>query len=425
METIILEDNEVLEGKIYESFDNPEVLIKVKGDNVVIRNCRFFHPKNDFECLIRIDGKNCLIESCVIGEIDVNGCCIGLSRKENLESPDYCVINSCLFMNRRSSGKNGAEAIRLGWSGTSLTGIGNNMVINNRFENWSGEIEGISVKCCNNIIFNNEMMGCESTITLRHGKNNIVSHNYIDGKNMKGSGGIRVIDSNHYITDNIIMNILGDKKNRVGITLINGKQDTEINGYYPIKNCVIINNLFIKCNVAMALGYAIKGNTELPSDIVIEDNIFDNCERIFSNNGECKGLRIKSIFNNISMNTVEKNDGIVYNDKFWYNIDYLRHKEDTLKYDVMEESIRNYTRPKNSMGDSKNESKKPLPKTPELTPELNIECDLIITDNEEKDEIVGNPLQLGIKMLEFYEARRQVQINTEIMNRLIKELELV
>ena len=356
METIILRDNEVLDGTILESFKNPEVLIKVEGDNVRIVDCRFFHPRNDFEALIRVDGKNCIIDNCVFAEFDVNGCCIVLSRKERLDTPDNLVVKNCLFMNGRDTKKNGAEAIRLGWSGSSLTGVSHSIIRDNRFENWSREIEIISVKSSYNIVFNNEFMGCQGTITLRHGRNNLVAHNIIDGKGKKKTGGIRVIDTGHSILHNILKDINGDNRNRTGVSLINGKELTRINGYYAINSCLVTENMFINCNTAIALGYAIKKNKMLPNDVIIDGNTFDHCEEIFSSNKECLGLRNKSICENVCMSCEgaykhKEVRGIRHTDQVWYKLHLFKPKGMVLdSYEGLKDSILNYKRPFEAYG---------------------------------------------------------------------------
>lgn len=188
MAELILEDNAILEDQIYDAFDinyDNDVFIRVKGDNVVIKKCRFKNFKKDTKRLISIEGKNCTIEECLFTELTNNYPVIVLERKDRLNIPDNLVIKDCLFFNINKPLNNGNELIRLGWSGSSLTGIGNCSIINNRFENYMGDIETISVKCNDNIIANNKFINCKATITLRHGNNTIVANNKIDGKNNK------------------------------------------------------------------------------------------------------------------------------------------------------------------------------------------------------------------------------------------------
>ena len=58
-------------------------------------------------------------------------------------------------------------------------------IMNNLFENCNGEIEMISVKSSENIIYQNTITNCKATITLRHGQGSIIAKNKFLQSNMK------------------------------------------------------------------------------------------------------------------------------------------------------------------------------------------------------------------------------------------------
>ena len=292
METIILKDNEVLKDQVYgnEEFD---CLIKVVGDDVLIENLLIYSPKKDFHRIIQVSGKRCIIKNCRIQDISVKGCCIVV---EHQEEPDYCIIQDCLFMNGKDMNSNGNEAIRVGESKTSLKGLGKNIIINNRFEDWNREIEIISVKNCENIIVNNEVINCAGTITLRHGTDNLIAYNFIDGKMKKDSGGIRVCDSRHIIINNMIQNIQGDGL-RTGISLMCGVKNSPLNRYRKIEGCLIKNNTFFNCNNALSLGMKKKEASIKPKNVVLEMNIFDRCKNQHSLHKNNIGAELKDYLN--------------------------------------------------------------------------------------------------------------------------------
>ncbi len=279
MKTIILKDDDVLENEIYTNVEFG-VLIKVEGDNVVIDNILVNAPKKDFHRVIQVTGKNCHIKNCRFSDFSVNGCVIVVEHKEE---PNGCIIENNLFYGGLETKKNnGLEAIRLGESKTSLKGEGKNIIFRNRFENWDREMEIISVKNSNNLIVNNEVINCKGTITLRHGKNNIVCYNFIDGKNKKDSGGIRVCDDNHTLMGNILYNIQGNGL-RSAISLMCGVKNSPLNRYLPINKCFLLMNTLFNCKNALAFGMKKKEANIKPHEVYLQMNTFIKCENLNSN----------------------------------------------------------------------------------------------------------------------------------------------
>ena len=286
--TIVLKDNEVFDGLndgerggIFTKTEFKK-LFSMRGDNITIRNINVSHPAKDFDRVISVEGKDCLIESCVFTEYDVNGAIIVLERKKWNKIPDNLIIKDCLFLNgRKTKENNGNECIRLGHSESSLKGAGRCIVIGNRFENFNREIETISVKCHMNILVNNTFIN-SSTLTLRHGTGSIVAFNKFDNKNNKNLGGVRIVDSKHFIDNNLFMNINGDNPLRCAVSIMCGVKNSPLNRYLPARDINIRENVFVNCSDVLALGVEKKEADIKPYNVNIEANKFIKCGTVIS-----------------------------------------------------------------------------------------------------------------------------------------------
>jgi poly(beta-D-mannuronate) lyase len=96
-------------------------------------------------------------------------------------------------------GTNGAETIRFGLSGLSLSkGFG--VIEHNLFVRCVGENEMLSIKSGANIIQDNTLLESPGAqLTLRHGNENIVRRNYL-----RGTDGIRIFGDRNRVSDNYL-----------------------------------------------------------------------------------------------------------------------------------------------------------------------------------------------------------------------------
>jgi poly(beta-D-mannuronate) lyase len=96
-------------------------------------------------------------------------------------------------------GTNGAETIRFGLSGLSMSkGLG--VIERNLFVRCTGENEMLSIKSGSNIIQGNTLLDSPGAqLTLRHGNNNIVRRNYL-----RGTDGIRIFGDRNRVTENYL-----------------------------------------------------------------------------------------------------------------------------------------------------------------------------------------------------------------------------
>ena len=97
-----------------------------------------------------------------------------------------------------------------------------------------GRNEIITNKSKGNRYTNNTFRRCRGSLVLRHGSDATVDGNYFLGENIDGTGGIRITDSNHEITNNYIQNCITveeQAKWNNGITFIGGSANAAVSVY--------------------------------------------------------------------------------------------------------------------------------------------------------------------------------------------------
>lgn len=209
-----------------------------------------------------------------------------INDNRNTKEPDYLKIHHNYFAERTPinevNSDNNQDAIRIGNSGTSLDDSFTE-VYDNYFYSFFGEIEVISNKSGQNKYYNNTFRDYSGTLTLRHGDGCEVFDNYFFAENNLYSGGVRVIGENHKIYNNYIEggNSTKPDGSRSGITgginVSNGRPNTALNGYYPVKNTQIVNNTIVNCDYAIRIGSSASSNLTIPAEnLIIANNITYN-----------------------------------------------------------------------------------------------------------------------------------------------------
>ena len=100
-----------------------------------------------------------------------------------------------------------SETIRIGTSEYQNVDS-STTVSDNYFVEADGENEIITNKSKNNTYTNNTFRRCRGSLVLRHGSDATVDGNYFLGEDVDGTGGIRITDSNHTITNNYIQDCI-------------------------------------------------------------------------------------------------------------------------------------------------------------------------------------------------------------------------
>ena len=159
------------------------------------------------------------------------------------------------------SNANDSETIRIGSSNYQNVNSGTT-VSNNYFVEADGENEIITNKSKNNLFINNTFRRSRGSLVLRHGSNATVDGNYFLGEDIDGTGGIRITDSDHTITNNYIQDcitVIDQAKWNNGITFIGGGDNAAVsctasnttNGYQKSENITLSNNTIINTNAPL------------------------------------------------------------------------------------------------------------------------------------------------------------------------------
>ncbi len=164
-------------------------------------------------------------------------------------------------MDATLSNSGDSETIRVGTSEYQNVNCGTT-VSNNYFVEADGENEIITNKSANNIYTNNTFRRCRGSLVLRHGAGATVAKNYFLGENVDGTGGIRIVDSDHSITNNYIQDcitVLEQAKWNNGLTFMGGAQSSvddctslsTSNGYQKSEDIIVSNNTIINTNAPL------------------------------------------------------------------------------------------------------------------------------------------------------------------------------
>lgn len=151
-------------------------------------------------------------------------------------------IHHNYFGPRPVFGSNGGETLRIGTSHYSLTTSGT-LVENNYFDRCSGEVEIVSNKSGSNTYRGNTFFQSSGTLTLRHGNGTLVEQNLFDGNNAPYTGGVRVINADQTIRNNMFRNLNGERFSGA-LVVMNGVPNSPINRYHQVDGAIIENNTF-------------------------------------------------------------------------------------------------------------------------------------------------------------------------------------
>ena len=175
-----------------------------------------------------------------------------------------------------------SENIRIGTS--SYQNVDSSvMVSNNYFVEADGENEIITNKSKNNTYVNNTFRRSRGSLVLRHGSNATVEGNYFLGENVDGTGGIRIVDSEHTITNNYIQDcitVVDQAKWNNGITFLGGSSNNSVpctsdntsSDYQKVENITVSNNTLINTNAPLYYNTD-KGSTD-PTGTVSNNLIY-------------------------------------------------------------------------------------------------------------------------------------------------------
>lgn len=273
------------ENVIQFKIDNTKVANHCKVTQCVIE--KFTQPNRDVsDHWVEFWGRhNALSNNYITGKSNFGPTVmVRLEGNENIYT--YHQITNNHFGPRPRKGGPHGETIQIGNSETSMTPAHVN-VSNNFFDRCNGEVEIISSKSNFNSFTNNVFFESEGSLVLRHGNYAKIDGNVFIGNDASQfMGGIRVINTGHWITNNYFYKINGEAF-RSALAVMNGIPKAPQNRYNQVTDVVVAYNTFIDCkspwqfsvgsNVSQS---AVLPATEIrsarPERVVIANNLIYN-----------------------------------------------------------------------------------------------------------------------------------------------------
>lgn len=215
-------------------------------------------------------GQHNRIDHCVIGDKLNSGTTLIVELNDERSQNNYHSIDNNYFKGHSPLGSNGGETIRVGVSRYSLT-PSRTMIHHNYFERCNGEVEIVSIKSGNNEINNNLFYECEGGLVLRHGSQNKVINNIFIGNNKPFTGGVRVINPGHTVSNNLFMDLAGERFHS-GFSVLNGVPNSSISRYHQVKDATIDHNTFVNCKSIIFGAGKDPERTAPPKDVRFTNN---------------------------------------------------------------------------------------------------------------------------------------------------------
>ncbi|MFK7934775.1 MAG: chondroitinase-B domain-containing protein [Saprospiraceae bacterium] len=218
---------------------------------------------------IEFYGKHNQLDHCYITGKANDGATLMVYHKGNQHTNNYHQIVHNYFGPRPRKGGPRAETMRLGGSETSMT-PGRANVSNNYFEKCNGEVEIISDKTNYNTFTNNIFYKCEGSLVMRHGNYTTVDGNmFIGDDDSDFYGGIRAVNTGHWITNNYFYKIRGEQF-RSPLAMMNGIPKSSLNRYKQVTDVVVAHNTWVDCKSPFQIGV---GQNKASADVLPKSEI--------------------------------------------------------------------------------------------------------------------------------------------------------
>lgn len=220
--------------------------------NCVIENFNK-SQRNMQDLWVRFKGRNNQLDHCYLAGKSNRGPTIRVDLEGNESIKNYHKINNNHFGPRPPKGGPSAETIQIGNSSTSMT-PSYTQVYDNLFDRCNGEVEVISSKSNFNEFRNNVFYKSEGSLVTRHGNYCTVDGNYFIGDdNSPHVGGIRLIGTGHWVTNNYFYNLRGEIF-RAPLAVMNGIPKSPLNRYIQVTDVVVAYNTWVNCKSPWQFG---------------------------------------------------------------------------------------------------------------------------------------------------------------------------
>ncbi|MGB7394231.1 MAG: chondroitinase-B domain-containing protein [Pricia sp.] len=244
--------------------------------------------RNKQDLWVLFKGRYNQLDHCYLAGKSNRGPTVRIDLAGNESIKNYHKINNNHFGPRPPKGGPSAETIQLGNSYTSMA-PSHTSVANNLFDHCDGEVEIISSKTNFNEFRNNVFYKSEGSLVTRHGNYCTVDGNYFIGdESSPYVGGIRLIGTGHWVTNNYFYNLSG-KTFRSPLAVMNGIPKSPLNRYLQVTDVVVAFNSWINCTSPWQFGVgsnldqkdvlpASEIRSETPIRTLIANNLIYNSE---------------------------------------------------------------------------------------------------------------------------------------------------
>ena len=316
--------NAVIDFKISHKDAPDEISNNCKVTNCVIED--FNKPNRDNSDLwVQFWGRhNELSNSYIAGKTN-RGPTVRVSIAGIESINNYHQIVNNHFGPRPVKGGPSGETIQLGDSYTSMS-PSHTMVANNLFEECNGEVEVISSKTNFNVFKNNVFYKSEGSLVTRHGNYSMIDGNYFIGDpENENIGGIRIINTGHWVVNNYFINLKG-KSFRSPLAVMNGIPKSPLNRYNQVTDVVVAYNTYVNCSSPWQFGVGtniaqadVLPKSEIRSARAIRTTVANNIvynekgiENIVVENDKADGVTFKNnIVDNKGVKFKDFNGGII------------------------------------------------------------------------------------------------------------------
>ncbi|MFA5850991.1 MAG: polysaccharide lyase 6 family protein [Bacteroidales bacterium] len=248
------------------------------ANNCRVTNCVIdsYNPKSreiNYSYVLMFGRNNRFDHNSLLNKLNIGVTLIVMLNQER-DQQNFHSIDHNYFGHKPVFGSNGAETIRVG-TATQALKSSNTIIEYNYFDKCNGEVEVVSIKSADNIIRYNTFNECQGVLALRHGDRNVANNNYFDGKNVRNTGGIRIINAGHKVFGNTFYRLKGDRF-FAALAVMNAVPNSLPNRYCLVENVDINNNTFINCDhITFGVGNDEERTLE-PSDVRFFKNIIIN-----------------------------------------------------------------------------------------------------------------------------------------------------
>lgn len=244
--------------------------------------------RNQSDLWVLLKGRHNEVDHCYIAGKSNKGPTVRVDLEGNKNIKNYHKITNNYFGPRPPKGGPSAETIQIGNSFTSMA-PSYTLVANNFFDRCNGEVEVISSKTNFNEFRNNVFYKSEGSLVTRHGNYCIIDGNYFIGDDSSEQiGGVRLIGTGHWVTNNYFYNLKG-KVFRSPLAVMNGIPKSPLNRYIQVTDVVVAHNSWINCTSPLQFGVgsnvdqkdvlpATEIRSERPIRTIVANNLIHNAK---------------------------------------------------------------------------------------------------------------------------------------------------